>query len=113
MTKVAAPRHAFLFEQLSMMSETVRASLAESGQRTLLRERLRKETVERIIAVEISSRRLRGDSFGSIAQVLNDQGWKGRNGGRWYASSVRNYFFRKTERAIAFGRKSPEEEAHA
>ena len=94
MTHPAVPRHTFLFEQLLILSEAARTRSGEFKQRNFRRKRLGKECDERIVAADIASRRLRGDSFGSIAQVLNKQGWKGRNGSRWYATSVRNCFFR-------------------
>jgi hypothetical protein len=90
-----------LFEQLSLLSQAARARATGFEQRKLLRKRLRKENEERTIAAEILSRRLRGDSFGSIARLLNRQGWKGRNGSRWYAASVRNYFVRARGHADA------------
>jgi hypothetical protein len=49
------------------------------------------------IAAEISSRRARGDSYGSIARELNRKGLTGRNGGRWYTASVRAYVQKQGE----------------
>jgi len=42
----------------------------------------------------VAGQRLYGKSFSSIAAMLNKQGLRGRNGGRWYASNVREYLLR-------------------
>jgi len=41
------------------------------------------------IVAEIISKRKSGNTLQSIAQALNDQGVIGKQGGKWYASSVR------------------------
>ena len=45
----------------------------------------------------INARRSRGESFASIAAVLNKQGISGAYGGRWYASSVSAYLQRRLQ----------------
>jgi hypothetical protein len=41
---------------------------------------------------QIRDRRVRGEGFAAIAAALNGQGYRGRNGGRWYQASVRQFY---------------------
>ena len=45
---------------------------------------------------DMTARRTAGESFGCIAQALNELGVRGEHGGRWYAASVR-YFILRTQ----------------
>jgi hypothetical protein len=46
---------------------------------------------------QINERRVGGESFSSIAAALNRKGISGNYGGRWYASSVREYMQRRSQ----------------
>jgi len=43
---------------------------------------------------DMTARRTAGESFGCIAQALNELGVRGEHGGRWYAASVRYFILR-------------------
>ncbi|WP_082584238.1 recombinase family protein [Noviherbaspirillum sp. Root189] len=46
------------------------------------------------VLARISQCRQRGKTFSAIASELNRQGLRGRNGARWYSSSVRAFLVR-------------------
>ena len=59
------------------------------------RLKLVQEEIE--IVTEIISRRKSGNTLQSIAQALNEQGVIGKQGGKWYASSVRCILQRQSQ----------------
>lgn len=88
---------AFLWPQLGEPTDAL------SGQRTRKRpntaghayQRWPDEKRQRLLR-DLTARRTAGESFGCIAQALNELGVRGEHGGRWYAASVR-YFILRTQ----------------
>lgn len=89
----------FMFQQLLKDSNAIAARLRRQSQLHDDHAGMRGDTsfdsVPRLCLLEnIHARRAKGESFASIAAELNKQGFTGRYGGRWYASSVWTYLQR-------------------
>jgi hypothetical protein len=60
----------------------------DNGQGRMKRNDLSRRFSAHSLLEQISARRAEGESLYVIAAELNRQGFTGRHGGRWYASSV-------------------------
>jgi predicted mannosyl-3-phosphoglycerate phosphatase (HAD superfamily) len=90
----------FLLQQLIELSRAANWKMATARGKTglpKLAARAPHESAQRSSLLKcIAERRARGETFASIAAMLNERGLRGRNGARWYSASVREYLKRNT-----------------
>jgi hypothetical protein len=79
----------FMFQQLSELAAAAKA--LQGRQRTGYpgkRESLPETIADELAISTLSARRASGETYAAIAADLNRRGLRGRNGARWYSSSV-------------------------
>lgn len=85
----------FLLRQLSELADALRGQPTSKRPRAGSRayQPWSNEKRQRLLR-DMTARRTAGESFGCIAQALNELGVCGEHGGRWYAASVRYFILR-------------------
>ena len=84
-----------LLRQLSELADALKGQPTRrwSGTTRHAYQRWSDEKRQRLLR-DLTARRTAGESFGCIAQALNELGMRGEHGGRWYAASVRDFILR-------------------
>ncbi|WP_075795777.1 recombinase family protein [Massilia putida] len=85
----------FLLQQMLELTDALhRTSAKHAAQKAGYADDPWSDLARQEILRDISERRKAGDSFGCIANALNQRGVRGEHGGRWYGATVRNFILR-------------------
>jgi hypothetical protein len=88
-------QQAFLLQQMLELTEALhRTSRKDAAHKAQYAGEPWSDAVRRQLVRDIGERRKAGDSFGCIANALNQRGVRGEHGGRWYGATVRNFILR-------------------